>query len=1008
MFGLIWGAVRTRTAQVLTVLVLTALAAGVAAAAPWFAYASINQAAASDVAAAPSEQRTVSVRQIADTDGDPRAAIDQHESTVHAVLPLPAADPVTGLALPLTVSSGGGTPTMSIAYREAFCDHVRLDGPCPAAPGEVAIGAAAAQQLGLGPGDTLTLRASPNAAAITLEVVARFTYVDPAGPYWSNPLFEAESGGLDPAFTPLDTFKERPLWEPTVTFDLSVPDELLRGDGGYQLGFVLREASGALGATGLRLVNMTGPLLGAIDRDRTEIRLGVVVAMVQTLFLTWFAIGLAGRYTGRDRRGDAALLKLRGSTRLAILRLAWGQHLLPLSAGALIGLPLGYLLARRLAGPVTAASQQREALLLSLVAVAAVLLGGLIVLAAVEGVVLRRPVAELLRQVGSGRGDWRSGLADLLLLAIAVAAVYQARSSAPDSGLALAAPGLVALAVALLLARLLGRVADRGGGAAMRTGRLRLGLTSVQVSRQPGSDRVFALIVVAVALFATTLGLTLGDQRARTERSAAELGADRVLTVQAANRTALLDAVRRADPEGDEAMAVAVDLANSPPMLAVDSSRLAAVARWRPGYGPAGLLAAATAENPGPRPAPLITGDRLTVRVRAEGRLPVALAVALQNERSGAPVQVRFGTLAPGEQTRTAPVEGCAEAPGCRLLRWQFTGPPEASGFLPPAPPGSAVVLSALTQAGPAAGILGPEHLGDIARWRPGTAGAALDIAARDGALRISADANTAGNPDMGTQIYAVDTALPPPLVLAGPPPEGWRFGDPTLFSLSGQPIPARLDGAASVLPVVGASGVLVDLDTVRRIAGDTNTPGQFQVWLAPGAGDRVVEALRQAGLDVVGEDTITRRSDRLAEQAPSAIARFGLVGGAVGLLLAAATVGVASAVDRRSRLEQLRALRLQGLSLRVALGTAYAGTLVLILVALIAGLVAAAVANPLARVAVRGFTDGWNVLAPPGALGWTALSLAGAVGLVLLGLVGWLSVLPLVRRLRDGREVAR
>ncbi|WP_127504253.1 FtsX-like permease family protein [Actinoplanes solisilvae] len=1008
MFALVWGAVRTRTAQVLTVLVLTTLAAAVAAAAPWFAYASINRAAASDVAAAPSEQRTLSVRQIADTDGDPQAAIDQHESTVHAVLPLPAAEPVNGLALPLTAPSGGEAPTMSIAYREGFCDHVRLDGPCPAAPREAAISAAAAQQLRLGRGDTLTLRASPNSDPINLEVVALFVYTDQAGPYWSNPLFEADSGGLDPAFTALDTFKAKLLGEPTIAFDLSVPDQLLRGDGGYELGAVLREASGELGSGGLRLVNLTGPLLGAIDRDRTEIRLGVVVAMVQTLFLTWFAIGLAGRYTGRDRRGDVALLKLRGSTRLAMLRLAWGQHLLPLTAGALIGLPLGHLLARWLAGPVTAVSQQREALLLSLAAVAAVLLGGLIVLAAVEAVVLRKPVADLLRQVGSGRGDWRAGLTDLLLLAIAMAAIYQARSSAPDSGLALAAPALVALAVALLLARLLGRVADRGGSAAVRTGRLRLGLTAVQVSRQPGSDRVFALIVVAVALFATTLGLGVGDARARTDRSAAELGADRVLTVQAANRTALLDAVRRADPEGDEAMAAAVDRTNSPPMLAVDSSRLAAVAHWRPGYGPVGLLASATAENPGPPPAPLITGDRLAVRVRAEGRFPVALALALQNEATGAPVQVRFGTLAPGEQTRTAPVEGCAEAPGCRLLRWQFTGPPDSGGYHPPASPDSAIVLRGLTQAGPPADILGPEQLGDIARWRPGTAALALDIAARDGALRVGVDANVVAGADIGTQVYAVDSTMPPSIVLAGPPPKDWRFADPTLFTLSGQPVPARVDGTAEVLPVVGASGALVDLDTVRRIAGDASTPGEFQVWLAPGAGDRVVTALRQAGLTVVGEDTIVRRSDRLAEQAPSAIARFGLVGGVVGLLLAAATVAVAGAVDRRARLEQLRALRLQGLSLRVALGTAYAGTLVLIVVGLLAGLVAAAVANPLARVAVRGFTDGWNVLPPPSALGWTALSLAGAVGLGLLGLVGWLSVLPLVRRLRDGGEAAR
>ncbi|MGK5678085.1 FtsX-like permease family protein [Actinoplanes sp. URMC 104] len=999
MVALVWGAVRTRTAQVLTVLLLTVLATSVAAAAPWFAYASINRAAASDVASAPAEQRTVSVREIAETEGDPRSAIARMESTMGGRLPLPASDPVIGLVLPLTVATGGGAPAMSIAYRDDFCAHVVLDGPCPAAPGEVALSTASAQQLGVRPGDPLTLRASQSSDPLALRVVARFAYADPNGPYWSNPQFEAD-GGFDPAFTALETFEARQLWEPTVTFDVTIPDSLLRGDGGYRLGPVLRQASAALGASGLRMVNSSSPLITAIARDRAEIRLGVVVALVQTVVLTWFAIGLAGRYTGRDRRGDVALLKLRGSTRAAMLRLVWGQHLLPLTAGAVLGLPLGYLLARWLAGPVTSPVQRVEALLFSLAAAGAVLLGGLLVLAAVEGVVLRRPVADLLRQVSPGRGGWRSGLADLLLLAVAVAAVYQARSSAPDSGLALAAPGLVALAVALLLARLLGQLADRGGSAAVRAGRLRLGLTAVQVSRQPGTDRVFALVVVAVALFTTMLGLTLADGAHRTERSRAELGADRVLQVQAPNRTTLLNAVRQADPRGDRAMAVVVDRGSTPPIVAVDSSRLAAVAHWRPEYGPLALLGAATAENAGPPPLPAITGDRLTVRVRYDGRSPAALALLLQHEGSGAPVQARFGTLTRGEQTRTAAVTGCARAPGCRLLRWQFSNPPARTGAILPGPPGSAVTVRELTQQGPPATVLGPEQLGDIARWRTGT-GAALDVAARDGALRISVDLNTTQSPDLGTEVYAVDSALPLPVVLAGPPEESWRFGEPALASFGTQPAPVRVDGTAGVLPVVGRSGVLVDLETTRRVAGDVNPPGQFQVWLAPDAGPGTVDALRAAGLTIAADDTVARRAERLADQAPSAITRFGLVAGVAGLLLAAATIGVAGAVDRRSRLEQLRALRLQGLPLRAAVGTAYAGIWVLVGAGLLTGLLAAAVADPLARVAVPGFTDGWDVLPPPGALGWAPVLLSGLVALVVLGLVAWLAVAPLVKGLR-------
>ncbi|NMO51184.1 ABC transporter permease [Actinoplanes sp. TBRC 11911] len=999
MFALIWGAVRTRRAQVLTVLILTALAAAVAAAGPWYAVASSNRAAAADVAAAPAEQRTISVRQIADTQGQPRTVLQQFAAKAQGLLPLPATAPVGGMVMPMTVANGNSTSQIGVAYRDDFCAHVRLDGDCPSRSNEIAISAKAAQQLGVGIGGTTSLRASPTTEPIRLKVVGFYLPADPTGLYWSNSLYRAEGTALDPVFTPLQTFELRELWEPTVSFDVQVPDALIRGGG--DLATALRAADVRMGAAELRLVNPIGVLLAVIARDRAEIRTGVLVAMIQILVLAWFAIGLAGRYTGRDRRGDAALLKLRGSARGGMLRLAWGQHVVPLLAGAVVGLPLGWLVARLLAGPLT--DGRGTALLLSVVAVAAVLVGGLLVLAVVEGLVLRQPVAVLLRQVGTARGDWRSGVVDLLLLAVAVAAVYQARSSAAGSGLALAAPALVGLAVALLLARLLGRLADRGGGAAVRTGHLRAGLTAVQVSRQPGSDRVFALVVVAVAMFATAVGGWYGEDTARTDRSTAELGADRVLTVQVANRTGLVDAVRTADPGGTQAMAVVVDRAANPPVLAVDSARLAAVARWRPEYGPLGALPSG---DLGPAPLPAVTGDRLGVRLTHDGKKAAVLNVVLLNEKSGAPVKVRFGRLGPGDQTLTAPVPGCAD--GCRILRWEVTSPPTAEGLAFPAPDGTAVTIRALTQQNPSAEILGGAALGDITRWRSGTEGAAMDVDARDGVLRMNVDANLTAQPMVGSAVWAVDTALPLPVVLSGPKASAWQFGESNVSSFGGSPIPVRVAGTAAALPVLGRAGVLVDLEATRRIIGDANPPAEYQVWLAPGAGRAVVDRLVAAGLRVSGDESVSSRSAQLAEQAPATVIRFSLVCGVVGLLLAAAAIGVAGAVDRRTRLGQLTALRVQGLPVRTTVATAYAGPAALIGTGLIGGLLAAAVAGPLARVSIPDFTDGWNVLAAPGALGRNPFLFAGLAALVVLGLVGWLSVLPLVRRLRRAGKAGR
>ncbi|MCA2216651.1 FtsX-like permease family protein [Jidongwangia harbinensis] len=1001
MLSLILRAVRTRTAQVLTVMVLAALAAAVAAAGPWYATAAPERAAAAVAAAAPAAQRLVSVRQIVNTDGSPQASLDTFADEVRGLLPVPDATPVLGMTETMTAALGtGDDPDLALGFRADFCAHVRLTGTCPAADGEVAMSQNAAQQLGLDVGDRIVLRAGPAGPPLPLRIVARYQLADPGGAYWSNPLFRT-GDDLDPLFTPIETFTDRQLWGPTVTYDADVPEALLRGARGEQLMPQLRTAAARLGARQMNLVNPTGPLLETIRGDRATIRLGVLVALVQVLLLAWFAIGLAGRYTVRDRRGDAALLKLRGSSRGGVLALTVGQHLVPLAAGVLLGAPAGWLAARAAAGPVAVPEDRRLAFALSAAAALAVLAGALVVLTAVEAVVLRQPVATLLRRVPPRRRDWRADVVDLALLAVAVAAVYQARSGGPDSGLALVAPALVALAVALLLARLLGRLADRMGSVALRTGRLRSGFAAVQVSRQPGTDRVLALVVVAVAVFATAAGGWSATRTSAHDRGVVELGAARVLTVDADNRTALLSAVRRADPGGRYAMAAVVDTAVTPPVLAVDSARLAAVAGWRPEYGPVGALAAATAVPPSAA-LPLITGAGLEMTADNRGRQPVAVTVVLQHETSGAVVPVTLGPIRPGRHTVSAPVRGCTQAPGCRLVRWELVRPPGADGRTGPPRAGARVVLRGLTQQDPAGTVVDAAGLGDIGRWRADSIGTAANVVTRNGTLTMAVAPTTNQSGTPGYRVHTVDAVLPLPLVLAGPPPDDWRFGDASLPALA--TAPARVIGTPRVLPVLGEQGVLVDLDAVRRVGGDATLGGTDQVWLSADAPRAVVKALTAAGLAVVTDESVGTRTDRLAEQGPAVSAWFALLSGGVALLLAAAVVAVAAAVDRGGQVEQFRVLRLQGLPGRVAVTAAFAGLGGLLAAGLAGGLLAAFVARDLG-VAPPVFTDGWRVIEPAGALTAAALAGAGLVALVLLAATWALSVLPLVRRLRGGRS---
>ncbi|UQU66906.1 ABC transporter permease [Couchioplanes caeruleus] len=996
MLALVLGAVRARKAQALTVLVLTALAGAVAVAGPWYGLAAASRAAASDVAHAPPAQRVVSVRQITGIGGDPQRALDAFAGTVRGMLPVPDLEPVRGMTLAQNAVVRDRTPAMSLSYREDFCSHVRLTGDCPSRPGQVAVSRDAAEQLGVRIGGDLHLAATELSEPVRLRVVGTYTVLDPGGAYWSNRLYRA-GDGPDPAFTVIGTFADPLLLEPTLTYDVGVPEALIRGDGGYDLATVLRRAGGAFEDADLRLVNPTDPLLQTIARDRAIVRDGVLVALGQVLVLGWFAMGLAGRYTGRERRGDAALLKLRGSTRAGMLWLAFGQHLLPMVVGALAGAPLGWLAARALAGPVPA-DDRALAAQLSVAALAAVLLGGLLVMVAVETAVLRLPVAQLLRRVPSGRRDWRADLADLVLVAVAVAAVYQARAGEPGRGLALVAPALVALAVGLLLARLLGRAADRGAGAALRAGRLRLGLTAARVSRQPGSDRVFALLTVAVAVFATAAGAWSAGRTARVERGEVELGAPRVLTVQAPNRTALQYAVHKADPAGRSAMAVVADLDSVPPVLAVESSRLAAIARWQPGYGDVATLASAAGAAPLPE-VPAVDGDRLSLRARNEGKEDLRIRVVLQNEATGLPATVTLGPLRPGEHTVGARVTGCTGAPGCRLVRWELARAPRAGE--PDGPPfGARVTVRALTQRNPARPVLDEAALGDIRRWRPDLSGPAVQLAARPGGLTLAMDPGESGSSPR-TRVYAVDAPLPLPIVLAGEAPNAWQFGDPQLFSIGGSPVTVRVAGTAGVLPVLGRTGVLVDLDAARRVAADGDLGGAFQVWLAADAPASTVDALRAAGLTVVGDDSVSARAGLLAQQGTAMGATFALLAAAVAVLLAAAAVAVATTVDRGPLLDLLRALRVQGLPGRAATRIGYAGTAALVVAGVLAGVLAAVLGRVVAGVPAAPFTDGWAVVPLPDPLRAGPLAVAGLLAFAALGAAGWLSALPIVRRLR-------
>jgi putative ABC transport system permease protein len=497
------------------------------------------------------------------------------------------------------------------------------------------------------------------------------------------------------------------------------------------------------------------------------------------------------------------------------------------------------------------------------------------------------------------------------------------------------------------------------------------------MSRQAGLDRVFALLAVAVAMLVTASGAAAADRAAHTARAEAELGAARVLTVRAPNWTVLRHAVAVADPAGRYAMAAVVDLRSSPPVVAVDSARLAAVGAWRPEFGPRPVPPRVT------EPVPPITGRALVLRVGNARGVPADVDLILQNETTGAEVEVNFGPVPPGEQTVTRPLTGCAE--GCRLARWQLPSPLGPDG-VPIAEP---VTLHSLAQRGPDTELFGAARFADTAGWRTVTADLGLELAGGAGGLTVAAGQG-AGKPG-GERLFAVDTPLPLPLLQAGPVPVLWRFGDPTLSLGAAGQVPAQITASAPTLPVLGAAGVLTDFDALRRIAAEYGAPGVTQVWLTADAPATVVDRLTSAGLVVLAEETAAARAERTAGRGTAPAGPFALYCAILALCTAAAATAVAASVDRGPQRAAAIALRVQGLPAATAAATRYLGPFVLAGAGVLGGVLAALVARRVTGDPVSYFEDGWRLLPPPDVLGRWPLLISGLAALLFMAAMAWL-----------------
>jgi hypothetical protein len=255
-----------------------------------------------------------------------------------------------------------------------------------------------------------------------------------------------------------------------------------------------------------------------------------------------------------------------------------------------------------------------------------------------------------------------------------------------------------------------------------------------------------------------------------------------------------------------------------------------------------------------------------------------------------------------------------------------LAGGPNRSG-----PVTATVTVRSIGTAGADPEAVSGARLADPARWRMSAHGSLA--AAPDGlAIRVNAPDGLA----QGAWVRPADAPYPMQVASTRDLP------GPTLAGLDTQATPATAVQRVPVLPRLGVAGTLVDLEYADRISSDAGSAQDPQVWLAASAPADVPARLAANGLVVLSDIDAAQVHQQLDRQGPARSVAFYLLAGLLAVILAAGALVLAATVDRALRMDDLSAVRAQG----VDRGTVARATLwtypLLVLLAGVVGLVVA------------------------------------------------------------------
>ncbi|CAN5250049.1 hypothetical protein BH09ACT1_BH09ACT1_22140 [soil metagenome] len=811
---------------------------------------------------------------------------------------------------------------VSLSAPGAGCGKVRMvAGHCPTDDGQMMVAATLARSAKVSVGDAVTVSTSGFSLG-PFAVSGIYDSTTSGGRFLAHPSAE---GGLASRATPdlvisHDQFQK--LRFDGVAYSLSRLRLGLRmGDIDAALDGVdaAQTASGGLAGarSSARVHADLREIIVPLDAKHAAAAVTLSIVALEALGLAWFAESLVIQRIGRARAGEWGIARLRGLPRHRWLATVFLEPSIALLSGAILGAvasPAAASVAARLIlgpGAIVDTFQPAFGAVIGLA-----LAGSFVALVAASIRSARLPLAELLRETTEPRQLSRLALiAQTAVVLVTAVVIYTLITGGRVRGaqVGLLAPGLIAVFIGIVGLRVAVLLVRR------MTQRPPRSLTGLVVGRQLARapsvlyGAVVICVGVAVAAFSVQFAvLAVDTQKARAEAS---VGASTVLTVDVPGSVSFVSAVRAADPGGKTAMAVEEVSGGegSARIIAVDSSRLAAVSSWSPEWS--GMSSSRLIRRLAPKTGKslLVQGSQLALTLAdvddgAKNPINPAVRLKLVLQNSSGWHTVNLGMPEAGTKVRTIP---CVSS--CRVV-WFGTVDSE----IEPQPYRADFTLTAVsTDKQPdLSAVLVPDNwrnrIGSISTASQPASG---KVTATSTGMRISF------SDEDGTNIASIASRdAPEPLpVLAGPEAKFIPFaGLGDAYSGTGLDQSSRvitLVGRADVLPRLMGNGVLADLTLMSRISNPAGSTAAKEVWLAPGRHPAVLKALRMAGIRITGRESLATVTTTFEREAPTRAAVLGIAIAIVALLLTLLTAIALRIVGARGRQRDWQSLRAAGVS---------------------------------------------------------------------------------------------